>query len=31
VPADETLAKLRQHFNAELSAPTADLKGGFVC
>jgi hypothetical protein len=31
IPVAETLAKLRQHFNAELSAPTADTKGGFVC
>ena len=31
IPVAETLNKLRQHFNAELSAPTADTKGGFVC
>jgi hypothetical protein len=31
VPAQETLTKLRQHFNAELNSPSADLKGGFVC
>jgi hypothetical protein len=31
VPADETLAKLRQHFNAELSSPSSDAKGGLVC
>ena len=31
IPAAETLNRLRQHFNAELSAPTADRKGGFVC
>jgi hypothetical protein len=31
VPAEETLSKLRQHFNAEVSGPTAGLKGGFVC
>jgi hypothetical protein len=31
VPAQETLTKLRQHFNAELNSPSADVKGGFVC
>jgi hypothetical protein len=31
VPVAETLAKLRQHFNAELNSPTAETKGGFVC
>ena len=31
IPVTETLTKLRQHFNAELDAPTAGTKGGFVC